>query len=223
MAGTKNSGNKYSIPINPDGELGEALEFIILPSGYGSATLLLKEFMEKHKSEMVDFWNKQGKDGNSVFEKWYAKWSMTKAQQKEIDNQKDKEAHDKLTKQYLLLGFSQQKADEHANAFPDKDPSEVVRIETYALQNADHHSKEKEPVVIPQEAIPIIEQLKGLGVTEKQIEVDGKFVYVMSMDNCVRLFAIEQHGSYEASKKAFRIPIESQQQPQQETQQLPHP
>lgn len=116
-------------------------------------------------------------------------------------------------KQYLLLGLSQQKADEHARAFPDKDPCDVIKIETYALQNNDHKHKEIEPIVIPQEALPIIDKLKGLGVSESKIDCDGKYVYAMSMDNNVRLFTLQQHGGYENSKRAFRIPIEAQQQP----------
>ena len=212
--------NNHGISTFLETELGEAFDSIIDSTGYGSATFLVKEFMEKHKDSMIEFWNKQGKDGNSVFDKWFKKWNMTKAEQGTLKAEKEKIAHDKLVKQYLLLGLHQQKAEEHATAFPDKDPCEVIRIETYALQNADHHSKEKEPVVIPEEAMPLIDKLKSLGATERQIDCDGKMIYCSLFNDGIRLLALEMNGSYDATKKAFKIPIEPQ---QTEPQQQPHP
>ena len=80
------------------------------------------------------------------------------------------------------------------------------------MQNNDHKHKEIEPIVIPQEALPIIDKLKSLGATERQIDCDGKMIYCSNMADNVRLFALAHQGSYEVSKKAFRIPIEAQQQ-----------
>jgi hypothetical protein len=135
MVGTINSGNKYSIPINPDGELGEAMESVILPSGYGSATFIMKEFMEKHRDELIGFWNKQGKDGKAVFDKWLSKWSMTRAEQDAVKDAKAKEEHDKLVNQYVKLGETKESAEEFASLFPDSNPLDILRGKNYNIQN----------------------------------------------------------------------------------------
>jgi hypothetical protein len=157
MAGTKNSGNKYSIPINPDAELGEAINHIIDVSGYGSATFLMKDFMEKYREQLIDFWNQQGKDGQAVFDKWFKKWSMTKAEQEEAKAKKEKEKSEKLKASYLALNIPEDKAVELASQFPDKDPLDVVKILGYAFQN----KLDVEPEPQPESKDP------------KQLEIEG--------------------------------------------------
>jgi hypothetical protein len=127
--------NINAIPINLDGELAESIMNLIDRQGYGYSTYLVKEFMEKHKDELIGFWNGQGKDGSKIYEKWFKKWSMTKAEQESVKAQKEKETHDKLVKSYLALNYEPEKAEELANAFPDKDPIEVVKILNYHIQN----------------------------------------------------------------------------------------
>lgn len=230
MVGTKNSGNKYSIPINPDGELGEAIESIVLPSGYGSATFIVKEFMEKHKDELIDFWNKQGKDGNATFEKWFAKWSMTKDKQKALDSQKEKDEHDKLVKQYLVLGRTQDEAEEFATACPDKDPCEVIRIRNYNTQNkpleakveAEKQEKEEEANLekLAAPTLAKLEEIKNL----LDISIDKHRMMIIakpkqpldaSMFSQVAKTIRALHGQYVSSGRNshFEIPIEPKQQP----------
>jgi exonuclease III len=170
MAGTSNSGNKHSIPINPETELGEAIESIIFPQGYGTATFFVKEFMEKHRTELIDFWNRQGKDGNAIFEKWFKKWSMKKEEQDTIKVQKEKEAHDKLVKQYMALGISPEQAEEFAFAFPDGNPVEVIRIRTYSMQNG-KESKEKveETKMSPEQTRALRKAEEDLAVVENYV------------------------------------------------------
>jgi len=127
--------NTNAIPINLDGELAESIMNLIDRQGYGYSTYFVKEFMEKHKDELIAFWNGQGKDGNAIYERWFKKWSMTKSEQESVKTQKEKEKHDKLVKVYLALEYDSQKAEELASAFPEQEPLEVVKILNYHTQN----------------------------------------------------------------------------------------
>jgi phage-related minor tail protein len=126
--------NPYSISTFLDAELGEAINHIIDSTGYGSTTFIVKEFMEKHKDELIAFWDSQNKNGLEIWDKWFKKWSLTKAQQDAIKSLKEKEKHDKLVKQYLVLGRSKEESEEFAGAFPDRDPCEVIKIRNYNTQ-----------------------------------------------------------------------------------------
>lgn len=136
--------NPYAIAIIPDSELGEAINNIINATGFGSATYLVKEFLEKHKDELIAFWNQQGKDGEAIYEKWLRKWSLTKAEQEAVKAQKEKTKRDKLIAQYQGLGVSSEQAEELATAFPEKDPIEVVKIRTYNIQNKPSEIKQEQ-------------------------------------------------------------------------------
>jgi hypothetical protein len=147
MAGSKNSGNPYSIPINLDKELGVAVFSLIDSSGYGKSTFIIKELMENHERALIKFWNKQGKDGKEIYEKWYAKWSMTEAEQTKQKKSKEQEALEGRKKAYLALGCQEEEATNLAEAFVDKDPCEVIKIRSYANQT-------------------------GLGVSKAQVKAD---------------------------------------------------
>jgi len=133
--GDNSMPNPNAIPLNLDTELGIAIKGII-PKAYGDSTFIVKEFMEIHKEELVNFWNQQGKDGIIVFDKWYSKWSMTRDEQDNIRKQKEQEKHNQLVKQYLALGIPQEESEELANAFPDKDPIEVKKRKGYSEQKS---------------------------------------------------------------------------------------
>lgn len=133
--------NPYAISTFLDAELGEAINHIVDATGFGSATFLIKEFMEKHKDDLIAFWNGQGKDGNTIYDKWLKKWSMTKAEQDAVKTRKEREKYEKLITQYLGLGVDEKQAMELSSAFPDQNPIEVVKIRTYNIQNAQKAEK----------------------------------------------------------------------------------
>jgi hypothetical protein len=97
--------------------------------------------MEKHKDDLIAFWNGQGKDGNTIYDKWLKKWSMTKAEQDAVKTRKEREKYEKLITQYLGLGVDEKQAMELSSAFPDQNPIEVVKIRTYNIQNAQKAEK----------------------------------------------------------------------------------
>jgi hypothetical protein len=129
-----NLTNPNSISLNLDTELGQAIRTLIGQTPYGESTIFIKEFMEKHKDELIALWNSQGKNGNETFEKWFSKWSMTRDEQAEAKARKEAEAFENRRKQYLALNCSDDKAIELATQFPDKDPIDVIKIMSYANQ-----------------------------------------------------------------------------------------
>lgn len=165
--------NNHSISTFLETELGEAFDSIINPSGYGSATFLVKEFLEKHKDELIAFWNKQGKDGQATFEKLYNKWSLTKAQQDASKTQKKLEKHNTLVKQYVALGETKESAENFASLFPESNPLDILRGKNYNTQNKPIEAK-IENVETQQERIERIkalrEELRLLNQSLKSLE-----------------------------------------------------
>jgi hypothetical protein len=152
--------NIHSISTFLETELGEAVDSIIDPSGYGSATFLIKEFMEKHKDELIDFWVKQGKDGKAVFDRLYGKWSMTKAEQEALKAEKEKEGHNKLVNQYVALGESKESSENLASLFPDSNPLDIVRGKAYNIQNKPEGKNIKEIVGLQEKLYDVNAELK---------------------------------------------------------------
>jgi hypothetical protein len=128
--------NPNSILLNLDRELGEAIRTLIGQTAFGESTILVMEFMTNHKQELIDLWNNQGKDGQAIYDKWFKKWSMTKAEQVEAKERKEQEAFEKLKKSYLALNCPEDKAIDLATQFPDKDPFVVMGVLGYATQNS---------------------------------------------------------------------------------------
>ena len=134
--------NTNAIPINLDGELAEGIMNIIDQKGYGHSTFLVKDFMEKYREQLIAFWNGQGKNGLEIWERWFKKWSMTKAEQESIKAQKERDKHDKLVKQYMALAMEQPLAEELATQFPESDPFEVIKHRSYNIQNKPIETKQ---------------------------------------------------------------------------------
>lgn len=135
--------NPWAIPINLDAELGEAIKNLIARQGYGESTYFVKEYMEKHREELIKFWNGQGKDGQEIYDKWYSKWSMTKPQQDAKKKQKERANIENKKRSYIALGYSEDRAEELAEQFPKKNPTDVVKIMSYAQQSQRANDKTK--------------------------------------------------------------------------------
>ncbi|MGD0202464.1 MAG: hypothetical protein ABSC20_00980 [Candidatus Bathyarchaeia archaeon] len=233
--------NNHSISTFLETELGEGFDSIIDPSGYGSATFLVKEFMEKHKDEFIAFWNKQGKDGQAIFDRLYKKWSMTKAEQDALKAQKKKDVHNELVKQYVLLGRPSEEAEEMATAFPNKDPCEVVRIRAYNTQNkpleekvetekakveAEKQAKEEEANLkqLAEPTLIQLEEIKNL----LDISIDSKAKLIIAKPNRMldpsKFAEIGQkmrglNGRYVVNERReghYVIPIKAKTEPQQQ-------
>src|SRR5208283_6146904 len=114
--------NPNAISLNLDRELGEAITTLINQTSWGTSTYFVKLFMEKHEKELIKLWNKQGKNGQEIFDKWYEKWTLTKIEQAENKRLELKEKKDSLVKAYTLLGLDEETAKEYAENFPEKSP-----------------------------------------------------------------------------------------------------
>jgi len=242
--------NNHGISTFLETELGEAFDSIIDPTGYGSATFIVKEFMEKHKDEMIGFWNRQGKDGKTIFDRWYVKWSMTKAEQAEAKVKKELEKHNKTVNQYVALGETKESAENLASLFPDSDPLDILRGKNYNTQNKPLEEKQEakeaklEAEKQAKEAEANLKQLAGStleGLEEIKnllnISIDNKAKLVIAKPKTSDSNTFSQvaqvirrlNGKYVSAGRDshFEIPIEAkmEQAPQQqaEPQQAPHP
>src|SRR5208337_1457337 len=111
MVGSKTSGNPYSIPINYDREIGEPIIFIIRKKGFGKGTYAGMVLMQNLKDEIFAYWKEKGEDPQALWDKWFPKWSMKEAEQKEMNNQKTKDEHNQAVNQYVALGESKENAE----------------------------------------------------------------------------------------------------------------
>lgn len=233
--------NIHSISTFLETELGEAIDSIIDPSGYGSATFLVKEFMEKHKDELIAFWNKQGKDGQATFDRLYKKWSMTKAEQEASKAQKELEKHNKLIKQYEALGESKENGENFASLFPDSNPLDILRGKNYNTQNkpleekvetekakveAEKQAKEEEANLkqLAEPTLIQLEEIKNL----LDISIDSKAKLIIAKPNRMldpsKFAEIGQkmrglNGRYVVNERReghYVIPIKAKTEPQQQ-------
>lgn len=127
--------NPYAIPLNLDAELGQAIKHVIDKTGYGYSTFIVKEFMEKHKDELLQFWDSQGKKGQAIFDKWFYKWSLSLEEQKEKREHEENEKLQQLATKYESLGCGKKQASRLARDFPTENPLTVMKTLTYANQN----------------------------------------------------------------------------------------
>lgn len=116
--------NRHSYTLNLDTELGDAILNVIAKTGFGESTYIIKEFLDKHKEELIEFWTKQGKDGSAIWDKWYQKYSLTKVMQADLKKQAEFERRKKT---YLALGLSEKKATELAS-IPKEELEQAIQV-----------------------------------------------------------------------------------------------
>lgn len=168
MAGNKTSGNPYSIPINYDREIGEPIIYAIRKKGYGKGTYAGMVLMQNLKDEIFAYWKEKGEDPQALWDKWFSKWSMKEIEQKEANNQKIKESHDKLVNQYVALGESTENAENFAALFPDSNPLDILRGKNYNTQNKPVEAKIEEKELVKEKKLANLkEQLKQAEFEEK--------------------------------------------------------
>ena len=165
MVGNKTSGNPYSIPINYDREIGEPIIYAIRKKGYGKGTYAGMVLMQSLKDEIFAYWKEKGEDPQTLWDKWFPKWSMNETEQKEANNQKIKEAHNLLVNQYVGLGETKENAENLASLFPDSNPLDILRGKNYNIQNKPVENlieakNAKEIARLENELIPINGSLK---------------------------------------------------------------
>lgn len=165
MAGNKTSGNPYSIPINYDREIGEPIIYAIRRKGYGKGTYAGMVLMQNLKDEIFAYWKEKGEDPQALWDKWFPKWSMNETEQKEMNNQKAKESHNQLVKQYEALGETCESAENLASLFPDGNPLDILRGKNYNIQNKPIENtieakNGKEIARLENELIPVNGELK---------------------------------------------------------------
>jgi len=209
MVGSKTSGNPYSIPINYDREIGEPIIFIIRKKGFGKGTYAGMVLMQNLKDEIFAYWKDKGEDPQVLWDKWFPKWSMMEAEQKEMRNKEAKEAHNLLVNQYVGLGELKENAENLASLFPDSNPLDVLRGKNYNTQNKPIGQKletieNKQEKTEHQKAL--MNEKQSLETTLKQYERTPEFRVRLH-----RIAEIERELS------------EEQPQQQAEQQQQPHP
>lgn len=161
--------NPHILAINPETELGEAIFHVIELTKYGQATFIVKEFLEKHKDEMITFWNEQDKDGVAVWNKFHEKWSMSKDAQNAVK-------HEKKIKPYLTFGYNREMAEQFVTNFPDEKPMDVIK-QFNATQNSKGYAFQMELAKARSEGKEVTENLPvDEGYNEQQkVEAWKKF------------------------------------------------
>ena len=134
--------NPHSITVNPETELGICVSAIINETPYGKSTYLMKLFMDKHKTEMILYWDKKGLKGSELFEKYYSKWSMTAIKQQEENRKKESIEIEQKKQAYISMGHPEAKATLYASM--KKEAIEEVLAVTKAVKpekTVDQNSK----------------------------------------------------------------------------------
>ena len=188
MAGSKNSGNPYNVTINFDREVGEAIISIINGKGYGKGTFGGKILLEVLKDDLIQFWSGQGKNGLEIWNKWYLKWNMKRDEQEAIKECKKQEEFEKRKKAYLALNCSEDVAVNLANAFPDKDACEIIKMLSFVKQTdlsiQKHEEKAKVEADKKQEeiiALEISQQKKQEKEEWEKLSSTDKMFYEMKL------------------------------------------
>ena len=146
--------NPYIIPQLTLDKVGEAIKNIILRSPFGTTTYITKLLMEHQKSDLIQFWNNQGLDGEAEWNKYYTIWSMTRVEQ---DASRKKEKID----QFLSWGYSEEEARNLIKASPKLNPQEIVKC----IKKSKKHTRK--------ELVDIERLLKKRKHFEEQITLDS--------------------------------------------------
>jgi hypothetical protein len=125
--------NPNSITLNLETDLGDAIKQIIHKTPYGYSTFIVKEFMQNHEQEL------RGILGNERFEELLKKWSIVEQEQIRIKK-------DRKIKQYMNFGYSEERAKELVELFPDMKPIEVVKLQN-STANSESFKKQTDYVV----------------------------------------------------------------------------
>jgi hypothetical protein len=129
-------GNPNAVHVNWQTEIGEVIKSIILSTTpYGVATYHGKIILEHLKNEIINAFNAQGKDGKTIYNKWYKEWSMFRVEQNAKKEQRERKKFEKRKQAYISLDCSPEKAEELATNFPNEKPLTVLRTISYVKQN----------------------------------------------------------------------------------------
>ena len=118
--------NPWTIPLFLDKILGPAIKAVISKTGYGDSIFIVKEFMEKHKDELIEIWNAQGRNGAETWNELHGRWNLNLAEQEGCKEDEEREKLERKKKAYIKLGISEDEAEELVESFPDERPIEVV-------------------------------------------------------------------------------------------------
>jgi hypothetical protein len=147
--------NLHQIQIMPETELGICISAIISHTEYGSATYFMKLFMEKHKEDMIGFWNAKGFNGEELYTKWLEKWTMTALEQIAEKQRKEAEQLEAKIQGFMTgLNYTREQAENFCK-MDEKDRDEMMKLAEasknlgYAKQMeiaTDKHMNQKEIV-----------------------------------------------------------------------------
>lgn len=118
--------NPYSIPLNPEAELGIIIQIEAGKRKQGHATFVMLQLLEKYKDEFIEKW------GQELYDQLHAKYSLTVSEQKAVKQEKRerakklKEEHEKL-EEIEEIPENCPICGSHLHLYDDRDRPDLIR------------------------------------------------------------------------------------------------